>query len=46
MKKSLFDELLTSIKEAGRIKRGKAKPSRRYDLGDVNVQSKGVLKRS
>ncbi len=46
MKKSLFDELLTSIKEAGRIKRDKAKPGRRYDLGDVNVQSKGVQKRS
>lgn len=39
MKKSLFDELVTSIEEAGRIKRGKAKPSRRYDFGDVNVQS-------
>lgn len=39
MKKSLFDELVTSIEEAGRIKHGKAKPSRRLDLGDVDVQA-------
>ncbi len=39
MKKSLFDELVTSIEEASRIKHGKAKPSRRYDLSDVDVQS-------
>ncbi len=39
MKKSLFDELVTSIEEAGRIKRGKAKPSRRYDSDDVKVKS-------
>lgn len=39
MKKSLFDELVTSIEEAGRIKRGKAKSSRRFDLGDVDVQT-------
>jgi len=39
MKKALFDELVTSIQEAGRIKRGKAKPSRCHDLGDINVRA-------
>jgi len=39
MKKTLFDELVTSIQEAGRIKRGDAKPSRRHNLGDVDVQA-------
>ncbi len=30
MKKQLFDELVSSIKEAGRIHRGEAKPSRSF----------------
>jgi len=36
MKKALFDELVTSIQEAGQIKRGKAKAGR-HDLGSVDV---------
>ncbi len=39
MKKALFDELVTSIQEAGQIKRGKAKPSRQHKFGDVDVQA-------
>jgi len=39
MKKALFDELVSSIEEAGRIRRGKAKPGRQFDLGDVDVQA-------
>ena len=34
-----FDELVTSIQEAGQIKRGKAKPGRQHDLGNVDVQA-------
>ncbi|MDH3378154.1 MAG: hypothetical protein OEQ39_14505 [Gammaproteobacteria bacterium] len=37
MKKTLFDELVTSIQEAGRIKRGDAKPSRQICDRDRNV---------
>ena len=37
MKKALFDELVTSIQEAGKIKHGKAKPGRQHDLGSVDV---------
>ena len=39
MKKSLFNELVTSLKEAGQIKRGKAKAGRRHLLESVNVQA-------
>ena len=32
MKKELFDELLQSVKEAAAIERGKAKPSRTFEV--------------
>jgi putative transcriptional regulator len=37
MKKELFEELVASVREAGRIHRGEAKPSRQfvYDPEDV-----------
>ena len=37
MKKALFDELVTSIQEAGQIKRGKAKAGRQYNIGNVDI---------
>lgn len=37
MKKALFYELVTSIQEAGQIKRGKSRPGRQHDLGSVDV---------
>ena len=36
MKKELFDELLQSVKEAAAIERGKAKPSRRFEVKTAN----------
>ena len=38
MNKNAFAELTASIKEAGEIKRGKAKPSRRFDVTPPNVR--------
>ena len=38
MKKQLFDELLDSVKEAGRIRKGSAKPSRVFNYGPVEVK--------
>lgn len=39
MKESLFDELVTSLKEAGQIKRGKARAARSHVLATVKVQT-------
>ncbi|MGB9429729.1 MAG: NadS family protein [Gammaproteobacteria bacterium] len=39
MKESLFNELVTSLKEAGRIKRGTGKAARRRVLESVDVQA-------
>ncbi len=39
MDKKLFDELTTSLREAGAIKRGKKKPSRSFEFADVDVQA-------
>lgn len=36
MKKELFDELLQSVKEAAAIERGKAKPSRTFEVRTAN----------
>lgn len=36
MKKELFDELLQSVKEATAIERGRAKPSRRFEVKTGN----------
>lgn len=36
MKKELFDELLQSVKEAGAIERGKAEPSRTFEVKTAN----------
>jgi putative transcriptional regulator len=36
MKKELFDELLQSVKEAAAIERGKAKPSRIFEVKTAN----------
>jgi putative transcriptional regulator len=36
MKKELFDELLQSVKEAAAIERGRAKPSRTFELKTAN----------
>lgn len=33
-----FNTLLESIKQAGAIKRGKRRPSRRYELGPLDVK--------
>jgi len=38
MKKELFDELVESVKEAGRIRKGSAKPSRVFRYGPVEVK--------
>ncbi len=44
MSSELFQELAESIKEAGRIRRGKAKPSRvfRYDATDIRKLRESV----
>lgn len=39
MKETLFNELVTSLKEAGKIRRGKVKAARRRILESVNVQA-------
>jgi putative transcriptional regulator len=36
MKKELFDELLQSVKEATAIERGRAKPSRTFEVKTAN----------
>jgi putative transcriptional regulator len=36
MKKELFDELLQSVKEAAAIERGRAKPSRTFEVKTAN----------
>jgi putative transcriptional regulator len=36
MRKELFDELLQSVKEAAAIERGKAKPSRTFEVKTAN----------
>jgi len=38
MKQDSFDELVKSIKQAGRIHRGEAKPSRRFVFDPANVK--------
>jgi putative transcriptional regulator len=38
MKKELFDELVESIEEAGKIRKGLAKPSRAFQFGPVDVK--------
>ena len=38
MNKAVFAELAESIKEAGAIKRGEAKPSRRFEIKPPNVR--------
>ncbi len=38
MNNELFDELLTSVQEAGKIMRGELKASREYSLDEPNVQ--------
>ena len=38
MKKELFDDLVESIRQAGRIRRGEAKPSRVTKFDPVNVK--------
>jgi putative transcriptional regulator len=39
MQKRLFDELVTSIREAGAIQRGQRKAARRFELADSKVQA-------
>ena len=39
MKKNTFDELLTSIKQGGKILRGKKLPSRTFHLDDPDVSA-------
>ena len=39
MKKQLFDELVASIKEAGRIHRGEAQPSRSFVFEPQDVRA-------
>jgi putative transcriptional regulator len=39
MRKQDFDNLVTSIKQAGRIRRGAAKPSRVTEFAPVNVKA-------
>jgi len=38
MKKNEFDELLESVKEAGRIKRGEMVPSRRFEFEPADIR--------
>ena len=38
MKKELFEELLNSVKEGGKILKGKARPSRAYIFKEPEVQ--------
>jgi putative transcriptional regulator len=39
MKKKDFDNLVAGIREAGRIRRGEAKPSRVHDFAPVDVKA-------
>ncbi|MHB0972159.1 MAG: NadS family protein [Thermoanaerobaculia bacterium] len=39
MKKDLFEDLLESVKEAGRIRRGEAAPSREYVFKPQDVRA-------
>jgi hypothetical protein len=39
MKKKDFEKLLTSVKQAGKIKRGKAKPSRTFVLKPADIKA-------
>jgi putative transcriptional regulator len=39
MKKKDFDTLVASIREAGRIRRGEAKPSRVFEFAPVDVKA-------
>ena len=38
MKKELFDRLVTSIKRAGKIRRGEEAPSRRFDVTPLDIK--------
>lgn len=38
MKKELFDELLESVKQGGKILQGKMKPSRRFKINNPDVK--------
>ena len=39
MRKELFDELVESIKAAGKIHRGEAKPSRRFEFAPADIKA-------
>ena len=39
MKKELFEELVESIKRAGKIHRGEAKPSRRFEFLPADIKA-------
>ncbi len=39
MKKELFDELIESVKEAGRIHRGEVAPSRQFAFAPVDIKA-------
>ncbi len=43
MNRELFNELLSSIQEAGKIRRGEVQPSRKYEASEPNVK---VLERA
>jgi len=44
MNKNAFAELTASIKEVGEIKRGKAKPSRRFEITPPNFATRHARK--
>ena len=47
MKPEMFDELITSIRQAGRIRRGSARPSRRFTYRPADIAGiRGALKKS
>jgi putative transcriptional regulator len=39
MKDEHFNELIASVKEAGKIMRGEAKPSRKYEIPEPDVKA-------
>ncbi len=39
MRKELFDELLESVQQGGKILRGEMKPSRVFEFGDPDVRA-------
>ena len=39
MNRELFDELLSSIQEAGKIRRGEVQPSRKFEDDEPNVKN-------